>query len=318
MLHVIRNAPRKSDDVLNDEVDYLPKPTHLSAFYTLNHQALSGRNVNYKYVDFPKAFAFHPATKTWRARKCQTPSLKSASIGRLPFIHPNAGDVFYLRMLLGHAQSKGAKSEKHLRTVNGCEYSTCREACGALRLLQSDTEWEQCLDEASLYLAAPAFRDLFLIIITTNYPADVPSIFYNFHLNLIDDYYMRFLAAEINVCNNNDLLSVAILVMRQLAAKMTSYEDIERFRLPAITPAANERAQRLLNELENLEIQEGATNNHDANHDSDINDLAQQYDNMNDAQRQFTDHVLDSVREGRQFLGVFDAAAGTGKTFTLN
>ncbi|MGH7974711.1 MAG: hypothetical protein ACREBR_04235 [bacterium] len=121
------------------------------------------------------------------------------------------------------------------------------------------------------------------------------------------------------MCTNNDLLSVAILVMRQLAAKMTSYEDIERFCLPAITPAANERAQRLLNELENLEIQEGATNNHDANHDSDINDLAQQYDNMSDAQRQFTDHVLDSVREGRQFLGVLDAAGGfeTSSSLTI-
>ncbi|MGH7955148.1 MAG: hypothetical protein ACREOZ_04225, partial [Gloeomargaritales cyanobacterium] len=117
-------------------------------------------------------------------------------------------------MLLGHAQSKGASSEGKLRTVGGTTYDTCKAACEALGLLQSDSEWEHSLNDASLHLHTSAFRDFFLTIVINNLPVDVPMLLYNFHINLVDDYCMRFRRAGVDVFIDGDVLSLAISVIR--------------------------------------------------------------------------------------------------------
>ena len=42
----------------------------------------------------------------------------------------------------------GTTSFKNFRTVDGIIYSTFKEACITLGLLQNDKEWDQCLKEA--------------------------------------------------------------------------------------------------------------------------------------------------------------------------
>ena len=54
------------------------------------------------------------------------------------FVHPAAGEQYYLRMLLSIVC--GATSFENLRTVNGITYPTFKEACIALGLLQNDEE----------------------------------------------------------------------------------------------------------------------------------------------------------------------------------
>ena len=56
------------------------------------------------YVDFPLYFAWNQSRKEWKARQRNV-----ATIGRVVTVHPLAGDVFYLRMLLHHTVSEGAK-----------------------------------------------------------------------------------------------------------------------------------------------------------------------------------------------------------------
>ncbi|GJX42382.1 DNA helicase, partial [Tanacetum coccineum] len=54
----------------------------------------------------------------------------------------------------------GCTSFPGIRTVNGIVYSTCREACEALGLLEDDREWEVTLEEAALTATPTELRAL--------------------------------------------------------------------------------------------------------------------------------------------------------------
>ncbi|CAI9283388.1 unnamed protein product [Lactuca saligna] len=80
-------------------------------------------------------------------------------VGRLVFVHPTSGELFYLRMLLCH--QKGCTSFKDLRIVAGIVYPTFRVACNALQLIGDDVEWLTCFTEAAMWATASQLRSLF-------------------------------------------------------------------------------------------------------------------------------------------------------------
>ena len=65
------------------------------------------------------------------------------------FVGPSGGERFYLRMLLTAVQ--GPQSFEDLRMVNGVVHPDFKSACIALGLLDSDEQWNQCLEEAALW-----------------------------------------------------------------------------------------------------------------------------------------------------------------------
>ncbi|GJZ91681.1 DNA helicase [Tanacetum coccineum] len=62
------------------------------------------------------------------------------SLGRLTYVHPSSGELFYFHMLLCH--QKGCKSPVEVRTVEGEILPTYKAACEALRLFGDDKEWD--------------------------------------------------------------------------------------------------------------------------------------------------------------------------------
>ena len=80
--------------------------------------------------------------------KNQNPGVKSESVGRLPFLTPAHGDVYYLRCLLCHEHCKGKKSFIGMRTYRGQVFKTYKDVCHELGLLSDDREWRKCLEEA--------------------------------------------------------------------------------------------------------------------------------------------------------------------------
>ncbi|MGH7954560.1 MAG: hypothetical protein ACREOZ_01215 [Gloeomargaritales cyanobacterium] len=77
----------------------------------------------------------------------------------------------------------------------GVQYDTCRDTREALGLLQNDTEWMHCFDDASLLLPAVPFRDLFpTMIVIINRPSNVPDLLNRLYINFIDDYCMTLSA----------------------------------------------------------------------------------------------------------------------------
>ena len=103
------------------------------------------------------------------------------TIGRILTVHPVAGEVFYLRMLLSHDHSAGAKSFEDLKIVNGNHNQTFQATCFSLGLLQDDREWEVVLQEASHFQMCPQLRELFVTILQFCTVADPENIFERFH-----------------------------------------------------------------------------------------------------------------------------------------
>ena len=76
------------------------RKTELTEFFEYNSKVPS---TDLTYVDFPKKFVWDGMT--WKIRKAALDT-----IGRVHAMHPLAGDVFYLRMLLHNDHCKGKKS----------------------------------------------------------------------------------------------------------------------------------------------------------------------------------------------------------------
>jgi hypothetical protein len=61
------------------------------------------------YCDFPREWSWDVSIRCWRRRR-----LSSAKIGRMYYVHPTAGELYYLRMLLMFVS--GATSFVDIRT----------------------------------------------------------------------------------------------------------------------------------------------------------------------------------------------------------
>ncbi|XP_034905294.1 uncharacterized protein [Populus alba] len=68
-------------------------------------------------------------------------------LGRIVYVHPAAGELYFLRMLLNHV--KGAKSFEDLRQISGTIFPTFQLACKALGLLGDDKRMLEQLFNAS-------------------------------------------------------------------------------------------------------------------------------------------------------------------------
>jgi hypothetical protein len=80
------------------------------------------------YYDFPSKWRWDDTTKVWKPRKTT-----KGKIARLYYVHPLAGERYYLRMLL--LTIKGACDYDDLRRYNNVLYPTFKEACRAQGLL---------------------------------------------------------------------------------------------------------------------------------------------------------------------------------------
>jgi hypothetical protein len=56
---------------------------------------------------------------------------------------------------------KGATSYEHLRTMDGTEHDTFKDACITMGLLEDDNEWHQALEEADIWASGQQLRDMF-------------------------------------------------------------------------------------------------------------------------------------------------------------
>lgn len=129
----------------------------LTAFFRFNEH-ISPQEAT-TYIDFPRNHVYHVAANIWTNRSPRSPE----SIGRIFFVQPAAGELYYLRMLLNTI--KGPKSFESLRPVRGQVHPTFKSACNALGLLQDDNEWYACLEEAAVSHMPSQLRSLFAIIL---------------------------------------------------------------------------------------------------------------------------------------------------------
>jgi len=84
------------------------------------------------------------------------------------FVHPTAGECFFLHLLLTVVLS--ATSFEHLRTVDNIEHLMFHAAWGALGLLQGNAKWDTCMQEACIDQDAKRLRNLFVILLLFCFP----------------------------------------------------------------------------------------------------------------------------------------------------
>jgi hypothetical protein len=160
--------------------------TKLTAFFQLNQEDPDARHL--LYVQVPQHYTWQSGPQTWQKRKRQS-SGTLQMIGRVHLAHPNQAERFYLRLLLHHRT--GPTNFQEVRTVNGVECPTFKEACLRLQLLEDDNEWQECLKEAADTQSGPALRALLVTVFIFCEPAE-PLRLYNDHMeSLVQDLRRR-------------------------------------------------------------------------------------------------------------------------------
>ena len=143
----------------DDIDDILSKPSisdsKFLAWMNSNKCFSEGRNLTYS--QFVSKFVYNQKARSWNLRK------KGNTIGRLIWVPPTTGELFYLRMML--TACKGATSFEDIRTVENVLYLTYREACFAMGFLQDDREFMEAIKEAKDWGTTNYLRKLFVLIL---------------------------------------------------------------------------------------------------------------------------------------------------------
>jgi hypothetical protein len=93
------------------------------------------RDAYYAIMDIPSKYMWNSKAKAWKERRN---TQKAPTIGRVYFVSPSVGELYYMRMLLNHV--KGPQGFEELRTVDGVVKDSFKEACLCRGLLEDDKD----------------------------------------------------------------------------------------------------------------------------------------------------------------------------------
>ncbi|XP_019168038.1 PREDICTED: uncharacterized protein LOC109163788 [Ipomoea nil] len=112
------------------------------------------------YGQMPNKFVWKKDVREWHLRR------KGFAIGRMFFVPPGSGEIYYLRCLLNLV--RGETCYEDLCIVEGVQYSSFRDACCARGLLADDKEYVDAINETSKWASATSMRRLFVTMLTSN------------------------------------------------------------------------------------------------------------------------------------------------------
>ncbi|XP_021729317.1 uncharacterized protein LOC110696333 [Chenopodium quinoa] len=255
----------------------------------------------YTYQNFPMGFTWNRSTKRWAQRQ------ERPCIGRLPFVHPNSGEQYYLRMLL--TKVCGAESFEDIRTVDGVIHPTFRSACHAFGLLDDDNEWHETLSEASNWASGSQLRNMFCSILMFSEVSD-PKQLWEQHWGELTDDLERMMQRQTRNPNlrltpeemQNQGLQEIEHILNKLGRSLTDFPDMPQ--------PSSELARNALNRLIRDELE------------YDTHDEANRFDTLvrglNTDQYRVYAAILDAhSRDAGGLFFVYDSG-GTGKTYLWN
>jgi hypothetical protein len=142
--------------------DVLLKPSVSESMFTAwldaNKKYPFARNLTYSA--FVGKFVYVKRKREWKPRK------RGYTIGRLIWVPPSTGELFYLRMMLTVVQ--GPTCYEDIRTVKGTQYDTFREACFASGFIGDDKEYIKAIEEAHKWGSGVFLRKLFVTLLLAN------------------------------------------------------------------------------------------------------------------------------------------------------
>ncbi|GBN36887.1 hypothetical protein AVEN_32254-1 [Araneus ventricosus] len=226
------------------------------------------------------------------------------ALGRVYTVHSRNTDCYYLRLLLH--KIKGPTSFKDLRTVNGIEYETYREACLALGFLENDKQWNEALKEA-VSDSPSKIRTLFALILSFSEPSSPKALWENNKDCMSEDILNKLRAENLHIVLNytDSIYNEALIKIEDKVLQMIGKSLSEVGMLSPLRQYAHNMSREILREL---------------SYDSDLllNFVMQMEPLLNTNQQAIYREVLRlySKREGGVIF--IDAPGGTGKTFLIN
>ncbi len=269
--------------------------TTLTAWFHANITYLNARSL--KYAEFPSQWVFNNKTKEWKPRQ------RGHSIGRMYFVHPAAGEKYYLRMLLNVIC--GATSFENLRTINGILYSSFKEACIALGLLQDDDEWDQCLKEAKQIQIGTQMHKLFATLLLFC-ELTRPEILWEKYISDFSDdilFQARHDSGDMTFeLTDADIYNRALYHLQIILSKNGCLlNDFSNMPIPAAI--FDNESNRLIRDEQQYDIEELASFTENG------------ISNLNVEQRIIFDEVIVATKTKTPAMFFVDGPGGTGKTF---
>ena len=254
------------------------------------------------YHDFPKHLAWLPRESCWRRRL-----RRATTVGRVNFVPPSAGDLFYLRLLL--TTVPGFRSFDDCRTFNGALLGTYKEACLARGLLDGDEEWHRCLTEAAGWHTGVKLRSLFVLILVECRPAEPAALWQRHAVELSDDCAWRLRTSfGVAAPTADDASDLALSLTREELVRRGSTLALVGLPEPAtdfLNCAAAEPNRLVQDELA-----------YDV--PSLVESIARDEPRLNVDQRSAFTALHAAVDSGRGGMFFIDGPGGTGKTFVQN
>ncbi|GJX19898.1 DNA helicase [Tanacetum coccineum] len=283
-LDIIVNLPEK-------------KKTTLTKWFVYNNENTNGRHLT--YLDFPSEFVWYANSKRWQRRQVRI----KKSIGRLTYVHPSSGDIFYFRMLLCHW--KGCKSSIMVCTVNGQLLPTYRAACEALGLLGDDKEWDIALEESTVSATSKELRILFSQILIYCDVVDPLKLWIRYWEAMGDDIPAK-ISKKTKIPNYHvDTDELQGYILYELEKILNGFgKSVTEFGLQP-------PPQHLLRDLQNKLLME------EKNYKRDLlrKEIADSTPKLNHGQRKIFDLIISASTTNRHELLFVYGHGGTGKTF---
>ncbi|KAF0713275.1 hypothetical protein AaE_011823, partial [Aphanomyces astaci] len=291
------------EHVMSSSVRRLGEATPLLKFFELcSLPATRTAYPSLKYCDAPEDYVWHVKPRKWLPR-----TRMMNKIGRLQTVSPRDKERYCLRVLLVHRALP--TSYESLRTANGTVYATFEGACIGLGLMESDSEWFSCMEEATHFQLPRSLRNLFCIILAFCNPTDVFNLWTQFYPALSEDFEFRLATdpnKDINVLGNT--LTHIDYCLQSMGLNLQAFVDANKLPpIPAtfVVDADLDPNPFLAEEMRFL-----------AREKTKLEDIRQGLSTGTQQHKDFFAQVTEAVREpnqGRLFL--LEGEGGSGKTY---
>lgn len=203
-----------------------PPNTTLTAFFNLCATDKFAKTLLYNEV--PQFYTWNQSTKQFYRRKqgIKHPSVagifSTSALGRVYTVHPNNSECYYLRMLL-HV-IKGPTSFQAIKTIDGQECQTNREACFKLGMLEHDQHWNDTLTEASETCHPHQIRTLFAIILTTCAPSNPKDLWEKHKESMSEDILLRERQdnPNLDVQYSEDIFNKSLILLEDICGSINN------------------------------------------------------------------------------------------------
>ncbi|XP_031127792.1 uncharacterized protein LOC116029887 [Ipomoea triloba] len=239
--------------------------------------------------------------RQWHPRK------RGFAIGRIFYVPPGSGEIYYLRCLLNVV--RGPTNFEDIKTFQGVTYPTFRDACYARGLLDDDKEYIDAINEASEWSTAKAMRRLFVILLTSNLvsrPENVWNAVWH-HLSEDMQYNRRTALQDKDICLSEEEKKnlVLIEIERLLQLYNKSLKDYPQMPIPNFDDSWLVHNRLVFEEMAYDRAALGK-------------ETEQMEEQLTDEQRVVYDTVINDVSQNMGGLYFVYGYGGTGKTFVWN